>query len=176
MALTNILFLALTPILVPTERLVWALARGLRHEDAAREAGLSLRTVSRRLNDPLVRQRIQEVREAVVGEVRSGVLGGALEAVAVLRGLLQAQSEAVRLAAARSLLEGFVRFQKVESLAERIARLEAREGMALRCTDEKLDEILEWDLIRRLRGRGGRFAEMAEELTRSSHEGREQPL
>ena len=121
------------------EALVLALARGLRVTDAATEAGVSPRTAQRRLQEPKFASRVQDARESLVIEVRGAVLGATLEAVNTLRKLLRSKKESVRLGAARALLQGFVRFQAVEGLAERVSKLEEEKSLHMYSTDQLLE-------------------------------------
>jgi hypothetical protein len=104
-----------------------ALAGGATVEGAARKAGVSEKTVYRRLERPEFRQQLQALRADMVQRT-----AGALTAAATksLRTLLELQKAthpaAVRLGAARSILELGLKFRETAELAERLAAVEAQ--------------------------------------------------
>jgi hypothetical protein len=109
----------------PDDLLALALASGATHAEAATKAGCSAKTVQRRLHDPAFRARVSELRRGMV-DAASGRLTGALtEAADALRGLLNADSEAVRLGAARSLIEMASRMHETVLLQGEIEELRA---------------------------------------------------
>ena len=115
--------------------LVVALAAGLTRQQAAKQAGVSLRTVARRLNDPKFRQQIAEARSATVEQASARLTAASLMAVQTLLQLLGAESESVRLGTARAILEMGVKFRETEALEakirafqERLTALEERRG------------------------------------------------
>src|SRR5436309_1649748 len=72
-----------------TDKLALALARGMTRADAAKEAGMGLRTAYTRLSDPAFRQLVSDHRKRLLDEA-AGLLADATgEAVAVLRKLLK---------------------------------------------------------------------------------------
>src|SRR5262245_42130134 len=83
-----------------------ALASGAAVENAARSAGISVRTAQRRLAEPGFRKRLQQIRADMV-ELTTGTLtAAATEAVETLLALQQPTTPAtVRLGAARAILE-----------------------------------------------------------------------
>ena len=104
--------------------LLAALAGGASHQEAATQAGVSLRTVYRRLEDAPFRQQLA----ARLGELikrATGRLAAACSAAATtLALLLKADSESVRLGAARSILELATKMRETEELEGRMAALE----------------------------------------------------
>ena len=108
------------------ELLLAALASGLSAEEAAKRAGMSRRTVYRRLADPAFRRRLAGARDALVSEALGELAATATAAVATLRELLDARDERVRLGASRAVLEQLLRVREAVSLAERVAELERR--------------------------------------------------
>jgi hypothetical protein len=108
--------------------LVLALARGLSVAKAAESAGLSERTVHRRLQDPGFRQQINEVRATLVERAAGRLAGGMTAAAATLTKLLTARSETVRLGSARALLELAVKIRESVELESRILALEQRQS------------------------------------------------
>ena len=109
------------------EKLLLALACGATVEQAAQQSGLSARTVHRRLVDPAFRQRLQQARDDMVQRA-SGVLTAAtLEAIKTLLAVQQASAPpAVRLGAARAVIELGCKLRENAALTERVAALEGR--------------------------------------------------
>jgi hypothetical protein len=113
------------------EALAVALASGQTLRDAAGTAGVSERTATRRWADPVFRRRVAELRGELVGRSLGCLADGMAEAAGVLRQLLSAQSESVRLGAARSLLELGVKLRESVEIEERLRAVEehaARKG------------------------------------------------
>jgi hypothetical protein len=109
------------------ERLLTALACGATVEAAARQAGVSERTAYRRLADRDFRRRLQGVRADFVQRTAGTLTAAATEAVRTLLELLKAPAAAaVRLGAARAVLEIGLRLREVADLEERLAALEER--------------------------------------------------
>jgi hypothetical protein len=91
------------------EALILGLARGQSHAGAAREAGVSPRTVARRMADSHFVQKVETKRQELVDEVTGGLVRAGTRAVETLVNLLDADSEAVRLGASRAILDGVLR-------------------------------------------------------------------
>src|SRR5262245_53133480 len=113
------------------ETLILALACGATVEAAARQCQVSERTVYRRLEDSAFRQRVQEARAEMVKRSAGMLTAAAGESV---RTLLSLQKEsvppAVRLGAARAVLELGIKVRELVDLESRIAALEAQAGLA----------------------------------------------
>jgi HEAT repeat protein len=107
------------------EALALAVASGQSLRDAAGAAGVSERTAARRWADAAFRRRVSALRGDMVQRCVGRMADGMAEAADVLRQLLKADSESVRLGAARSLLELGVKLREAAELAERIGELEA---------------------------------------------------
>jgi hypothetical protein len=107
------------------EQLLMALACGATIENAARSAGVSQTTVYRRMNDPDFAARLRQMRSDMVQRTAGALTAAATEAV---RTLLELQKQptpaAVRLGAARAVLEIGVKLREVAELEDRIAALE----------------------------------------------------
>jgi hypothetical protein len=108
------------------EALALALATGQTLRDAAEAAGIAERTASRRWADPAFRQRVSELRADMVQRSLGRMADGMADAADVLRQLLAAESESVRLGAARSLLELGVKLRESAELEERLLTLEEK--------------------------------------------------
>ncbi len=107
------------------EKLLLTLACGATVENAARAAGLSTATVYRRLAEPDFRQRLQQLRTDMVSRAAATLTAAGTEAVKTLLALQQASiPAAVRLGAARSILELGIKLREVADLEERLAALE----------------------------------------------------
>jgi hypothetical protein len=109
------------------ERLLTLLACGMTVEVAAQQAGVSPATVYRRLNDPSFRQRLHRVRADFVQRTAGTLTAAATEAVRTLMELQKAPTAAaVRLGAAKAVLEIGMKVREVAELEERLAALEER--------------------------------------------------
>src|SRR5262249_9579814 len=102
-----------------------ALAAGASIRRAASAAGLSTQTVQRRLADPAFRKELDAVRRRLVDQAIGRLAATLTAASATLRQLLKAQSEPVRLGAARAVLELHTRLKEAGELEARVAELEA---------------------------------------------------
>ena len=88
------------------DTLVLALACGATVDNAARQCGLTPRTVYRRLENPDFKQRLQQVRADMVQRTAGALTAASTEAVRAMLELLKpATPPATRLAASRSVLE-----------------------------------------------------------------------
>ncbi len=110
------------------DALVLALACGLTVRQAAGEAGFGERTAHRRLADPEFRRRVSAVRGELLVGGGGRLSDAATQAVDVLRELLDADADTIRLAAARTILQQSVALRTAAELEQRIARLEQSEG------------------------------------------------
>jgi hypothetical protein len=108
------------------ESLQGALAVGKTIRQAAALAGVSERTVNRRLQDTAFRRRIEELRAGMVQEALGKMADGMSDAAATLRKLLKAKGESVRLGAARSILELGSKLRESVELESRLQALEAQ--------------------------------------------------
>jgi hypothetical protein len=105
-------------------RIIAALAGGATREDAARQAGVGVATVYRRLTEPGFRAAVQQARGEMVSQ-SVGTLARIASAAAITLGLLlKAESESVRLGAARAILELGCKLRESEELEARIQALE----------------------------------------------------
>jgi hypothetical protein len=107
------------------EKLLLALACGATVDNAARAAGISPATAYRRLTEPAFRQRLQQVRTDMVSRAAATLTAAGTEAVKTLLVLQQpAVPAAVRLGAARAVLEMGIKLREMADLEERLAALE----------------------------------------------------
>jgi transposase-like protein len=107
------------------EKLLLALACGATVESAARECGVTPRTVYRRLTEPAFRRRLQALRSDMVQRTAGTLTAASSEAVRTLVELLKpAVAPNTRLGAARAVLESGVKLREIAELEERMAALE----------------------------------------------------
>ena len=109
------------------DALVLALACGATVEAAARQCDLSERTVYTRLKDPDFQRRVKQVRTDMVRR-SAGLLSAASgEAVRTLLALMKdAAPPAVRLGAAKAVLELGMRIRELAELEAEVRELEAK--------------------------------------------------
>jgi hypothetical protein len=107
------------------ELLALAVATGRDRAGAAKAAGVSEPTVTRRMRDPDFRARVAELRAAMVDRAVGLLSAAAAAAVAKLATLLKSENERVSLRTAVAILENVVRLKTAAELEERLARVEA---------------------------------------------------
>ena len=106
------------------ERLLNALAAGQSVKRAAEAAGLSERTVYRRLASAVFQRRLAALRDELITAALGELVACASQAVGKLRALLDADDERVQLQAARALLDQALRLREAVTLEQRLAALE----------------------------------------------------
>lgn len=102
-----------------------ALAMGATRDEAAAAAGVSRRTVHRRLSDPDFRATVAESRARITADVLTGAAGLAGRAVERLGELVEDDNPHVAIQAARTILTVAADFGERAELAERVAAIEA---------------------------------------------------
>ncbi|MGC3971109.1 MAG: hypothetical protein QM775_28365 [Pirellulales bacterium] len=111
--------------IISNEVLLISLACGSTIEAAASKAGLNKRTVHRRLEDPVFRQRLQEFRTSMVERASSMLGAAAMEAVKTLLSLMERSiPHATRLGAARAILEVGIKMRDLIEVEQRLTALE----------------------------------------------------
>ena len=111
-------------------RLVTELAAGATVADAARAAGVSERTVYRRLGDADFKRQIGEARAEILARAVARLTSASVRAVEALEGLLDSDMDFARLGAARSILEIGMKLREQLDLAERVEALEQASVLA----------------------------------------------
>jgi hypothetical protein len=107
--------------------LIVSLACGTSVETAAQKAGMSVRTVYRRLADPEFQAQVKEVRTDMLRRAAAMLTAAGMAAIKTFTTLQEsAQSESVRLGAARSIIELGCKLREMVEITERLAQLEAR--------------------------------------------------
>jgi hypothetical protein len=118
--------------------LVLCLAAGLSVAATARKAGVSARTVRRRLADPAFRTEVQETRSRMVQAAVGKLAASAGLSVQALRELARSGSlETARVSAAKTLLEFLFRGAELDVLARELEALR-QELEALKHGDHNL--------------------------------------
>ncbi len=108
------------------ERLILTLAGGSTVQAASQLCEVSERTIFRRLQDPEFKRRVGLARADMVERALSHLAAGAAEAVIVLRNLLTADGDNIKLGAARAILEIGNRLRETVELEQRLTELEER--------------------------------------------------
>ena len=106
------------------EVLAAALAAGMWHRDAAAAAGVSERTVFRRVKDPAFRQQVAELRAVTTSEALGRLTGGMTGASDALNKLVSHRDPNVRHKAATKVIELALKVREQVELEERLARVE----------------------------------------------------
>jgi hypothetical protein len=107
--------------------LVLALACGATPEQAGQKAGVSVRTVYRRLTETAFRAQVRDLRAEMLERTAAMLSAASLVSVKTLTKLQEsAVSESVRLGAARSTIELGCKMREAVDFDERLTALEAR--------------------------------------------------
>jgi hypothetical protein len=107
------------------ESLALHLASGMTVEAAAQAAGVSRRTATRRLTEEGFRKRVDELRGELLDRSLRIVVGGMANAGEVLRSLLASESEAIKLRAAKELIDAGVKLRAAVEQQRQIEELVA---------------------------------------------------
>ena len=108
------------------EAAVLALASGLSWRQAAKQSGMSPRTIARRMSLPEFRRQVTERRAALMDEAAGRLTAMTRNATVTLKKLLDSKSDVVRLGAARIILESAVNLRTVVEFEQRLNDLEAK--------------------------------------------------
>lgn len=109
------------------ELLAVAIASGRTVRDAARSAGIAERTAWRRLEQKSFRRLVRKLRRQMVSEAIGLLSAGLAEAIVVARDLcLRGRSEAIKLAAAKQLMDKGLEACFLEPLESKIQRAEQK--------------------------------------------------
>jgi hypothetical protein len=110
-------------------KLLMAFACGATIESAARQAGVSESTAQRRLDDPVFHQQLQALRADMIQRTAGALTAASTESVRTLLELQKPSAPpAVRLGAARSVLEIGIKLREAADLEERLSALEQQLG------------------------------------------------
>jgi hypothetical protein len=109
------------------DALILHLASGKTVQAAAELCAVSERTIRRRQADPGFRQRLHTIRAEMIERGLGKLADAVADAAQALRNLLaEAESEAVKLSAAKIILEQAVKLRDAAELEQRIRALEER--------------------------------------------------
>jgi hypothetical protein len=109
-----------------------ALACGATIEVAAQTAGVSPATVYRRKQDPAFCKELQQVSSELVQRMAGMLTGAGGEAVRTLLTLMKETAPpAVRLGAARAVMDGVVKYRDIGGVEERLVALEEQFAVTL---------------------------------------------
>lgn len=108
--------------------LIAALAAGATYEAAAEQAGVSERTVRRRLEDEAFRNELAEARADMIAQTTAQLTAASTEAVATLRALLSSDLDFVKLAAARAILSIGETYRTTHTVLQRLEDVERKLG------------------------------------------------
>ena len=115
-------------------KLLMAFACGATVESAARQAGVSESTAHRRLEDPEFRQQLQAMQTEMIKRTAGALTAASTESVRTLLELQKPSAPpAVRLGAARSILEIGIKLREAADLEQRLSALEQQLGVADAC-------------------------------------------
>ncbi|MEY2569014.1 MAG: hypothetical protein QOE35_3543 [Actinomycetota bacterium] len=113
------------------ELLIAALGEGLTHQAAAAVAGVSTKTVQRRLRHGAFAAAVSAHRQERVSEVSGMLIGASVAAVATLSASLSSDLPGERLTAAKTILDLGRRFHREAVLEQELrTRLELLEAAA----------------------------------------------
>jgi len=105
-------------------RLVAALAEGATQVEAGRRAGVTDRTVRRRLDEPEFLERVRTERAAMLGRASGRSAALVVEAMAVVQTLLGSDDEPIQLRAAQLAIDTARKFVTDDEVQARLSRLE----------------------------------------------------
>lgn len=112
-------------------KLLEALAAGKTQKEAAEYAGCTTRTIRRRLEDPVFRLELDELRREVVRQTSSSLAQAASTAIATLEAQCAERDPWLRQKAAAILLDFDAKRQDRE-IEERLCALEERLGLRMK--------------------------------------------
>lgn len=108
------------------ESAVLALASGLSWRAAAKQSGMSARTIARRMTLPEFRKQVIERRAALLDEAAGRLTALMRDATRTLKTLLSSPSDAVKLGACRAILDAAISVKTVCEFEQRMSELEGR--------------------------------------------------
>jgi|SRR5829696_2003060 len=106
------------------EAIISALACGHPYSEAARVAGVSDRTVRRRMQDPLFRAEVEEMRRTVMEQTSASLAQLAGKAVPVLEECMNNGEPWLRQKTALAVVELSIRDRETREMEERLIMLE----------------------------------------------------
>lgn len=102
-----------------------AIAAGKTWQEAAEAAGLSLRTITRRMADEAFRRRVAELQSAIISQATGSAAGALVDAINQLKAIAQnGEKDGDRIKASIALVDLLIRLRREGVLEERLRRLE----------------------------------------------------
>jgi hypothetical protein len=92
--------------------------------DASRASGIRLATIHKWSRNPTFRAELEQMKDAVVGDVVAKLKTNCMKATDVLVGLMDSQSEQVKRGAANDIIEHTKSFMQMRELESRLEKLE----------------------------------------------------
>lgn len=109
--------------------LVVALAAGLSNAEAAAQAGVSPRTLGRRMGDPVFRAKVEEAQQEILGRAVRRLCAAVEDAVVELHRLaLKGESESTRIRACLAIVQHTPGLLSTVDMQRRLAALEAEQS------------------------------------------------
>lgn len=107
---------------------IGAIVAGMTYAEAAATIGVTPRTATRYMGDPLVKAALSEAMDATFGQVTHRMAGGTNEALDVLRDIMTdgTISASVRVRAAVAWLDAAPKWREAVDLVDRVTALEQR--------------------------------------------------
>ena len=105
-------------------QLIVLLAAGCSVAEAAKETGISERTIYRRLHEDDFIEALSDARETMLDQAAGELTASLREAAQVLRRLLDSESEKTRLFAAREILANGLRMRELITHELKLAAIE----------------------------------------------------
>lgn len=93
-------------------------------EDAARKSGIARGTLHGWLKKPEFAAALAESRKAVLNKAMQKLVSTSMKAVITLEGLLTAENEGVRRAAANDILQNAIRWREISEIEDRLQSVE----------------------------------------------------
>ena len=104
--------------------LALALAGGSQAKDAVPQAGVTDRTIRRKLADPSFRRLVTDLRDELIGRALGRLADNMTLASDEIAALLKAENPALRLRAARAMLTFGLRLRDSVDLTDRVREIE----------------------------------------------------
>jgi hypothetical protein len=100
--------------------------------EAAKDAGVTVRTIYRWLGEPAFKQALTQAEDQAINAATRRLVGISEVAVAVIASIMADRNvtASTRLRAACAVLENLLKLVELRNLSERIAALEAQNGQA----------------------------------------------
>lgn len=108
------------------DRFAVAMASGLSIREAADTANISERSAYRLLQDPAFQQRVSKLRADLIDQAAGRLADAVTDAAETLRKLLNSGNDAIRLGAAKAIIEAAFKSRELIDWERRLSGLEGR--------------------------------------------------